>query len=88
MFRSSFYDCNITLRTAGYSGDSFTFIVAHNSDNGVVRMNGGSFTFITVSGWTPCITGIDCYGVDIHNCNIQLKNGANSTMYQVVTVWN
>lgn len=74
----SFYDCNITLRTAGYSGDSFTFIVAHNSDNGVVRMNGGSFTFITVSGWTPCITGIDCYGVDIHNCNIQLKNGANS----------
>ena len=74
----SFYDCNITLRTAGYSGDSFTFIVAHNSDNGVVRMNGGSFTFIPVSGWTPCITGIDCYGVDIHNCNIQLKNGANS----------
>ena len=74
----SFYDCNITLRTAGYSGDSFTFIVAHNSDNGVVRMNGGSFTFITVSGWTPCITGIDCYGVDIHKCNIQLKNGANS----------
>lgn len=74
----SFYDCNITLRTAGYSGDSFTFIVAHNSDNGVVRMNGGSFTFITESGWTPCITGIDCYGVDIHNCNIQLKNGANS----------
>ena len=74
----SFYDCNITLRTAGYSGVSFTFIVAHNSDNGVVRMNGGSFTFITVSGWTPCITGIDCYGVDIHNCNIQLKNGANS----------
>ena len=74
----SFYDCNITLRTADYSGDSFTFIVAHNSDNGVVRMNGGSFTFITVSGWTPCITGIDCYGVDIHNCNIQLKNGANS----------
>lgn len=75
---ASFCDCNISLRTAGYSGDSFTFIVARNSDNGVVRMNGGSFTFITVSGWTPCIKGIDCYGVDIHNCNIQLANGANS----------
>lgn len=75
---ASFCDCNISLRTAGYSGDSFTFIVARNSDNGVVRMNGGSFTFITVSGWTPCITGIDCYGVDIHNCNIRLANGANS----------
>lgn len=75
---ASFCDCNISLRTAGYSGDSFTFIVARNSDNGVVRMNGGSFTFITVSGWTPCIKGIDCYGVDIHNCNIRLANGANS----------
>lgn len=75
---ASFCDCNISLRTAGYSGDSFSFIVARNSDNGVVRMNGGSFTFITVSGWTPCIKGIDCYGVDIHNCNIRLANGANS----------
>ena len=46
---ASFCDCNISLRTAGYSGDSFTFIVARN-----------------------------CYGVDIHNCNIRLANGANS----------
>lgn len=74
----SFYDCNISLRTAGYSDDSFTFIKATNSDNGVVRMNGGSFTFTIASSSTPCIKGIDCLGVDIHNCNITLANGANS----------
>ena len=75
---ASFKDCNIILQTSGYTDVGFTFIEALNDDNGVVRMNGGSFIFRTVSGTAPCVKGINCYGVDIHNCDIQLLNNANS----------
>ena len=75
---ASFKDCNIVLQTSGYTDVGFTFIEALNGDNGVVRMNGSSFIFKTVSGTAPCVKGINCYGVDIHNCDIQLLNNANS----------
>lgn len=76
----SYTNCNIKISASTNNG-SIHYIKAYNSDNGVVKMRGGSFYMeIPSSAPMPCYSGFESLGVDIQNCNISLKNNVSSEL--------